>query len=84
MIPVNIAMLKAKLSYYLGQVKQGGEILVMDRNTPVARIVASSGAQSLVVTEAKKSPATLKNMKIRPTKKRTNSTELLREDRDRR
>ena len=84
MIPVNITMLKAKLSYYLGQGAQGGEILVMDRNTPVAMIIASGGAQSLVVTGPKKSPAGLKTLKIRPTKNPIDSTALLREDRDRR
>lgn len=85
MIPVNIATLKAKLSFYLGRVKQGNEVLVMDRNTPVARLVPSAGgAQSLVLIEPKKSPAALKGMKVRPPKRRTNAAQLLREERDRR
>lgn len=36
---VNIAELKDRLSAYLEEVKGGTEILVRDRNTPVARIV---------------------------------------------
>jgi len=36
---VNIAELKDKLSGYLNDVKAGEEILVRDRNQPVARIV---------------------------------------------
>jgi prevent-host-death family protein len=36
---VNIAELKNRLSAYLEEVKSGREILVRDRNTPVARIV---------------------------------------------
>lgn len=36
---VNIAELKNRLSAYLDEVKAGREILVRDRNTPVARIV---------------------------------------------
>lgn len=85
MIAVNIALLKAKLSFYLGQVKQGNEILVMDRDTPVARMIPSSGrARGLVLIKAKKSPAGLKAMKFRPVKRRTNSAEMLREERDRR
>jgi prevent-host-death family protein len=36
---VNIAELKNRLSAYLEEVKAGGEILVRDRNTPVARIL---------------------------------------------
>ena len=36
---VQIARLKAQLSGYLRSVRRGGEIIVMDRKTPVARIV---------------------------------------------
>jgi prevent-host-death family protein len=36
---VNIAELKNRLSVYLNDVKGGEEILVRDRNQPVARIV---------------------------------------------
>jgi len=36
---VNIAELKNRLSVYIKQVREGEEILVRDRNQPVARIV---------------------------------------------
>ena len=36
---VNVAELKNRLSFYLTRVKAGEEIVVRDRNTPVARIV---------------------------------------------
>ena len=36
---VNIAELKAQLSAHIQHVKQGGEVLVCERNKPVARIV---------------------------------------------
>lgn len=36
---INIAELKNRLSQYLTEVKAGHEIVVRDRNTPVARIV---------------------------------------------
>jgi prevent-host-death family protein len=36
---VNIAELKNRLSVYLKEVKAGEEILVRDRNQPVARII---------------------------------------------
>ena len=85
MIPVNIATLKAKLSFYLGRVKQGNEVLVMDRNTPVARLVPSAGGgQSLVLTQPENSPSALRGMKASPPKRRFNVTRLLREERDRR
>ena len=41
---VNIADLKNNLSRYLNEVKQGEEVLVRDRNTPVAQIVPISVA----------------------------------------
>ena len=36
---VNIAELKNRLSLYLNEVRAGEEILVRDRNNPIARIV---------------------------------------------
>jgi prevent-host-death family protein len=39
---VNIAELKNRLSQYLNEVKAGNEIVVRDRDTPVARIVPIS------------------------------------------
>lgn len=85
MISANIAMLKAKLSFYLGQVKRGHEVLVMDRNTPVARVVPFREArQDLVVIEAIRPARSLRKLKIHPTRRRVDVTGLLREDRDRR
>lgn len=42
-----IADLKNKLSYYLERVKKGETILVLDRTTPVARIVPVEAPSSL-------------------------------------
>jgi len=36
---VNIAALKNRLSVYLNEVRAGHEVLIRDRNTPIARIV---------------------------------------------
>ena len=36
---VQIARLKAQLSAYLRSVRRGGELVVMDRKTPVARLL---------------------------------------------
>ncbi len=41
---VNIAELKNRLSAYLNEVREGREILVRDRNRPIARIVPWSAA----------------------------------------
>lgn len=38
---VSVSDLKARLSHYLREVKRGGEIQVLERGVPVARITAS-------------------------------------------
>jgi prevent-host-death family protein len=39
MTTAGIADLKARLSHYLRGVRRGGQVVVLDRDTPVARIV---------------------------------------------
>lgn len=39
MTTVGIGRLKARLSAYLREVRRGGTVVVLDRSTPVARIV---------------------------------------------
>ena len=39
---VNVATLKNRLSHYLRAVRRGEEILIRDRNVPIARIVPLS------------------------------------------
>jgi prevent-host-death family protein len=41
---VNIAELKNRLSVYLNEVRAGGEIVIRDRNLPIARIVPLNGS----------------------------------------
>jgi prevent-host-death family protein len=42
---VNVAELKNRLSAYLRRVRAGEEILIRDRNLPVAKLVPLSGAE---------------------------------------
>lgn len=46
MVSVNVAELKNRLSEYLTLVKGGEEIVVRDRNLPVAKLVPFSAEQS--------------------------------------
>lgn len=41
---VSISDLKAHLSKYLGQVRRGADVQIMDRGVPVARLTRISGA----------------------------------------
>ena len=49
---VNIAELKNNLSAYLEQVKNGAELIVKDRNRPVARLVPLIEGEDLDAEEA--------------------------------
>jgi prevent-host-death family protein len=40
---VSISELKARLSEHIRRVKRGGEVLILDRGTPVARLVGLTG-----------------------------------------
>jgi prevent-host-death family protein len=51
---VMIADLKAKLSEYLRYVRQGHTVTVLDRNTPVARIVPITTRAALRVREPRR------------------------------
>lgn len=46
---VRIAELKARLSEHLREVKRGHVLVVMDRNTPIARLVPYSGSSTPLV-----------------------------------
>jgi len=81
MSDVRIADLKARLSEHLRSVRQGGTITVLDRDTPIARIVPYA-AQPLEVRNARRR---LRDLKLPPKPaKRTDSVAILVEDRRRR
>ena len=44
MTSVSVSELKANLSHYLREVRRGGEIQVLDRGSPVARLVPEQEA----------------------------------------
>ena len=81
MSDVRIADLKARLSEHLRTVRNGGTLTVLDRDTPVARIVPYA-AQPLEIRKAKRH---VRDLKLPPEPaRRTDSVALLLEDRRRR
>ena len=81
MSDVRIADLKARLSEHLRAVRNGGTLTVLDRDTPVARIIPFA-AQPLEIRKAKRR---LRDLKLPPKpSKRTDAVALLLEDRRRR
>jgi len=81
MSEVGVADLKARLSEHLRSVRNGGTLTVLDRNTPIARIVPYA-PQPLEIRKATRRPRDLK-LPPRPAK-RTDSAALIVEDRRRR
>jgi prevent-host-death family protein len=78
---VKISEFKAHLSEYLRHVRRGHTVEVMDRDTPVARVVPYEERPSGLVVR----PATGKMSDLelpRPLKLKTDIDALLREDRD--
>ena len=81
---VNIATFKAELSHYLRFVRQGEEVVVLDRKEPMARVVPfkEPGAEELVVTQATKDAKTLFTLKPKiQTSIATDSLKFLLEER---
>ncbi len=81
MSDVRIAELKARLSEHLRSVRNGATLTVLDRDTPIARIVPYAAAP-LEIRKAKRS---LRDLKLPPKPaNRTDSTAILVDDRRRR
>jgi antitoxin (DNA-binding transcriptional repressor) of toxin-antitoxin stability system len=80
---VNVATLKEKLSYYLGLVKEGQEIVITSHRHQVARILPPS-MPSADITKPSRPVKDLKKIKgIKPRRSRS-AVQTLLEDRHRR
>ena len=68
MTTAKVSELKARLSAYLAEVRSGGEVLVCDRTTPIARLVpVEEERDDLRIIPESRPPATLKRIKgVRP------------------
>jgi prevent-host-death family protein len=85
---VNIARFKAQLSSFLRAVRNGHELVITDRDRPVARVVPYSEPArkgQLQVIEPVRDPAGLKNLRFPPVRGvKTDIVALLLEDRAKR
>jgi prevent-host-death family protein len=79
---VKIAELKANLSFYLAQVRNGKVIIVCDRSTPIARLTPIKSAQDdLIIEEALDPPSEARKFKSLKLLKRADVDRLLEEER---
>ncbi len=82
---VKIAQLKSRLSQHLRDVRAGETLTVLDRETPIARIVPIDAADDVVITKpARGAPLPGKLRFPPPVKLDFDVVELLLEDRRRR
>ena len=81
--PVRIAELKSRLSEYLRHVRRGHPLTVMDRETPIARIVPyESGPDRIVVKQPVPGSPPLAEVPLPPPLRiRQDAVELLLEER---
>lgn len=75
---------KARLSYYLRAVRMGKEVTVMERETPIARVIPyhKRPLNQLSIHPASRSPKTLASLQIQPMAEGDSATVLaeMRED----
>jgi len=83
MTTVNVATLKEKLSYYLGLVRQGQEIVVTSHRHPIARILPPSTANA-EVTEPSRAVKDLRKIRGIKPRRSISAVQKLLEDRRRR
>ena len=82
MTSVGVAELKAKLSEYLRNVRKGHDLVVLDRDQPIARLIPYAATAPLVVREPVKRYNTLGDIPLpAPVRLRTSAVGLLLEDR---
>jgi len=81
---VKIAELKAGLSGYLAEVRNGERIMVCDRATPVAWLVPYGGEDETQVIAPKAPPIPAKSLKPIKLRRRVDVVGLLRQSRDQR
>jgi prevent-host-death family protein len=82
---VKIAQLKSRLSQHLREVRAGETLTVLDRNTPIARIVPIDSADDLVITKPAPDAPSLASLRFpNPPKLDVDIVSVLLEDRRRR
>ena len=84
MVAVNIASFKAHLGKFLRRVRQGEEVVVLDRKTPVARLVPyeEKSPAKVAVRKPLGEPSEIGKLSFAPLKgKRVDTLSVLLEDR---
>jgi prevent-host-death family protein len=79
---VGVAEFKSRLSEYLRNVRKGHDLVILDRDQPIARVIPHTASGPLVVREPIKGYRTLGDLPLpTPARLRTDAVALLLEDR---
>jgi len=82
---VRIADLKSHLSQHLRDVRAGNSVTILDRETPVARLLPIDSGDDVTITSPAKGAAGLASVKLpRPVKIKVDAVRFLLEDRRKR
>jgi len=81
---VKIAELKAGLSSYLAEVRNGEQLLVCDRATPIAILAPVGARDDIEIIPPRAAPIPLRQLRPVKLRKRLDVVTLLRESRDQR
>jgi antitoxin (DNA-binding transcriptional repressor) of toxin-antitoxin stability system len=80
---VEVSDLMTKLRAYLGDVRRGEEIVILDGATPVAKLTPIENPDDdVVITEPSGSPRQLKELRPVRLRRKVDLVEILRESRD--
>jgi prevent-host-death family protein len=80
-----VSELKARLSAYLKSVRNGETVVVLDRLTPIARLVPiEPNADDFVIEEPRRPASELRKIRPIQLRKKQDVVKLLRESRDQR
>lgn len=77
MTHVKIAKLKSELSKYLRVVRQGGEVIVLDRDTPIVKIISFQETKNHLNIRAAKKRLGSTFPKVRPAPLKQDSLSIL-------
>jgi prevent-host-death family protein len=84
MMQANISDMKNNLSSYVAKVRTGETVLILDRHTPVARLVPIDEHDTLLIREPTVPPAQVIRRSLVRLRDPVDVVELLRLDRDER
>ena len=84
MTRAKISELKARLSSYLAEVRKGDTVIVLDRKTPIARLIPYEETKEVQIVEPTRPSKELKEVQPIRLRTRVDPLQLLKESREQR